>query len=134
MRRPSARRVAWLLTRVEAALTGAGFSLVTKLQDICSDIAASRELALRLADMLRNRRSDQLDAWLAEATLAAAPRDLHRFAIGLQFDFAAVKAAFELPWSNGQTEGHIHRLKALKRQMYGRAAFDLLRIRMLNAG
>ena len=43
------------------------------------------------------------------------------------------KAALELPWSNGQTEGQIHRLKMLKRQMYGRAHLDLLRLRLLYA-
>ena len=43
------------------------------------------------------------------------------------------KAALELPWSNGQTEGQVNRLKMLKRQMYGRANLDLLRIRLLYA-
>lgn len=56
---------------------------------------------------------------------------LIRFAYGLRKDFQAVLAAVETPWSNGQTEGQINRLKAIKRQMYGRAGFQLLRARVL---
>lgn len=55
------------------------------------------------------------------------------FGEGLQRDYAAVSAALELPWSSGQAEGQINRLKTLKRQMYGRAGFELLRARVLRA-
>src|SRR4029079_16043517 len=61
-------------------------------------------------------------------------RELSGFAEGLKQDEAAVQAALSLEWSNGQTEGQINRLKTLKRQMYGRAGFDLLRRRFLQAG
>ena len=54
-----------------------------------------------------------------------------RFAASLKQDYVAVRFAFELPWSNGHTEGQVHRLKLLKRQMYSRARLDLLRLRML---
>lgn len=57
--------------------------------------------------------------------------DLRHFAIGLERDYAAVEAALRFAWSNGPTEGHVHRLKLIKRQMYGRANFDLLRLRVL---
>jgi transposase len=56
---------------------------------------------------------------------------LVRFAQSLEQDLEAVRAALELPWSNGQTEGQINRLKAIKRQMYGRAGFELLRARVM---
>ena len=58
---------------------------------------------------------------------------LETFATGLQQEAAAVGPALTLPWSSGQTEGHIARLKLIKRQMYGRANFDLLRRRVLLA-
>ncbi len=58
---------------------------------------------------------------------------LHHFAVQLQRDEAAVRAALTLPWSTGPVEGQIHRLKLIKRQMYGRAKLDLLRIRVLHA-
>jgi transposase len=54
------------------------------------------------------------------------------FAVHLKRDRAAVEAALTLPWSQGQTEGQINRLKLLKRQMYGRANIDLLRLRVLH--
>ena len=59
--------------------------------------------------------------------------ELKSFAIGIRQDYAAVEAALSLAWSNGQTEGQITRLKYLKRQMYGRASFELLRARVLHA-
>lgn len=59
-------------------------------------------------------------------------KELRSFANGLQKDFFAVKEATASLWSNGQTEGQVNRLKLLKRQMYGRANFDLLKARVLN--
>lgn len=56
---------------------------------------------------------------------------LENFTASLVQDYTVVRAALELPWSNGQTEGQVHRLKLLKRQMYGRAKLDLLRLRVL---
>jgi transposase len=133
MRRPSGRRVAWLLTRNSADLSGVESAMIENLMAACPALAIARKLAVRFVDMVKNRQADALDPWIAEATASSSPRDLQGFARGLQADLAAVRAALALPWSNGQTEGHIHRLKALKRQMYGRAGFDLLRIRVLNA-
>lgn len=60
-----------------------------------------------------------------------SPPEFQRFAKGIDRDLDAVKAAFTSPWSNGQTKGHVNRLKLVKRQMYGRANFDLLRKRFL---
>ena len=60
-------------------------------------------------------------------------QSLEAFAAGLQQDVASVRAALTTRWSNGQTEGHVNKLKLLKRQMYGRAKFDLLRRRLLLA-
>ncbi len=57
---------------------------------------------------------------------------MRRFAASLRADLSAVRAAFVSPWSNGQVEGQINRLKFLKRQMYGRAKLDLLRLRVLH--
>jgi len=71
-------------------------------------------------------------AWLAEAR-ACGVGTVETFVAGLEQDGAAVRAALTLPWSNGQAEGQINRLKLLKRQSYGRASFDLLRRRVLMA-
>jgi transposase len=92
-------------------------------------LAWVHDLAVRFASMVRERKSEDLDGWLAEAAVS----ELKSFANGLDQDKAAVEAALSLPWSNGQTEGQITRLKLIKRQMYGRAKFDLLRARVLQA-
>ena len=82
--------------------------------------------------MVRERKSDQLDGWLEQACASPLP-ELHRFALGLRAEYGAVRAALTEAWSTGQVEGQITRLKYLKRQMYGRAKIDLLRLRVLHA-
>lgn len=91
------------------------------------------ELAEEFATMVRERRGQSLDAWLTRvADVECAP--LRRFANGLRRDLDAVQAGLTEPWSNGQTEGQVHRLKLLKRQMYGRAGFAVLRRRVVHSG
>jgi transposase len=82
--------------------------------------------------MIREKRMGELDGWL-DACDRCGVGPLVSFGIGLRRDYAAVRAALEEPWSGGQAEGQINRLKTLKRQMYGRAGFDLLRRRVLCA-
>jgi transposase len=77
--------------------------------------------------MIRERDAQAWPEWLRSAKATA----LARFAASLCNDEAAVLAAMSLPWSNGQVEGQVHRLKLIKRQMYGRAKFDLLRLRVV---
>ena len=81
---------------------------------------------------MRERRGDALAAWITEAT-ASRLETLARFAQGLQEDLTAIATGLTLPWSNGPVEGHITRLKLLKRQSYGRAGVGLLRQRMMQA-
>ncbi len=87
-------------------------------------------LTQRFSRMVRERMGDKLDDWLAEAS-ASGIAQLVNFAKGLQRDYGAVKAGLTLEWSNGQAEAQIHRLKLLKRAMYGQAGFALLRKRVL---
>ena len=81
---------------------------------------------------MRDRAPDRLDPWLTHAADGTVQR-LRRFAKRLSADYDAVRAALTLAWSNGPVEGQISRLKALKRQMYGRANLDLLERRFLLA-
>ena len=91
-------------------------------------------------EMVREKRSENLDTWLNEAQ-ASGVTTLRTFAKGMKLDYTAVRAALESPWSNGQIgpskartiKGQGNRLKMIKRQMYGRANFDLLRQRVLFA-
>ena len=80
--------------------------------------------------MVKQRRARQLDPWLLRVGQSPST-DLRGFASGIKRDYDAVKAALSFPWSQGQVEGQITRLKLLKRQMYGRARFELLRSRVL---
>jgi transposase len=76
-------------------------------------------------------RPADVPGWLLQAEPSGVP-ELRGFARGLRQDEEAVLAAFRLPWSQGQVEGQINRLKALKRSRYGRASLDLLSIRFLS--
>jgi transposase len=80
--------------------------------------------------MVKQRLVEQLDPWLERCEMVnVAP--VHNFALSLRQDYAAVRAALDTHWSNGQTEGQVNRLKCIKRQMYGRASFDLLRLKVI---
>ncbi len=93
-------------------------------------VAEAYALGQRFADMVRKRQSELLLPWLADVGESRIS-PLMGFAKGIKQDLAAVTNALSLPWSNGQTEGQVNRLKLIKRQMYGRANFDLLRKRVL---
>ena len=80
--------------------------------------------------MLRWRNANKLRTWI-EAATASHFRFLAQFANTLRRDLKAVELSITTPWSNGPIEGHINRLKAIKRQMYGRAGFELLKARVL---
>jgi transposase len=89
-----------------------------------------RRLAMRFKGILHGRKADPLPAWIDDA-IETDPAPIVRFARTLNRDIEAVRNAIEMPWSNGQAEGQINRLKTLKRAMYGRAGPNLLRARML---
>ena len=104
--------------------------LVERMRQLNPEIDAAIELTQAFAAMIRQRQPDALDGWLEQAAQSdSAP--LRAFAAGIRRDYPAVKAALTVAWSNGQVEGQVNRLKFIKRQMYGRANFDLLRQRVL---
>jgi transposase len=82
--------------------------------------------------MMRKLEGERLDAWLTQVQESGLP-ELQSFAQGVERDEAPVQAGLTLPINNGPGEGHIKRLKLIKRSMYGRAQFDLLRLRVLQA-
>ena len=96
------------------------------------DLAAGHSLLQRFRRLVAERDLDRLDPWLADARASGLAR-FEAFANGLAADRAAVDAAFIEPWSTGPVEGHVHRVKLLKRAGYGRAKLDLLRRRVLAA-
>ena len=106
--------------------------MLGQIQAQNSALAKAIELSQDFAKLLRQRQPEKLDSWLERAAQSAL-KAFERFAAGLREDYKAVKAGMTLPWSNGPVEGHINRLKMLKRQMFGRANIDLLRLRVLYA-
>jgi transposase len=128
--RLSVTEATWLLLHQEGQLNDHQRQLRDMLCQISPDIERGRQLAQSFCQILRERKADELDQWLVEAEESAIG-SLKNFATGLRRDYDAVKAAATYEWSNGQTEGQINRLKCIKRQMYGRAKFDLLRKRVL---
>jgi transposase len=132
--RPSSNRIAWLLMYPPSDPDNKNQMLLERIRADCPTLAAAADLATQFVSLLKERNASALDVWVDRARSESSAPDLRRFAEGLKADWAAVKAAFSLPWSNGQTEGHVNRLKLIKRQMFGRAKFDLLRLRFLNAG
>lgn len=93
-------------------------------------LAQAQMLSLKFCRLVRERAVGGFASWL-ETVCACEIAELKGFAKGLVQDRAAVEAALSSPWSNGQVEGQVNRLKNLKRQMYGRAGFDLLKARVL---
>jgi transposase len=132
--RPSSRRVSWWLLTEPAELEAEERALLRAVWDRCAELKTSAELAREFAGMVRRRQAGDWEDWLRKAQAPGVARELHGFAEGLKQDEAAVRAALSLEWSNGQVEGQINRLKLIKRQMFGRAGFDLLRRRFLRAG
>jgi transposase len=107
--------------------------VLTHIGDGQPKLTTTINLAREFAAIVRQRQVKKLDTWLEQASKSEYPVWRH-FAAGLKKDYAAVHAALTFHWSNGPTEGHINRLKCLKRQMYGRAKDDLLRKRLLWQG
>jgi transposase len=131
---PSPRRVSWLLLGGVSAVTAQDERFVEVLCRQDEEIRQAAELAKQLAGMVRREREAALEGWLVRAGANGMPSELRGFAAALRQDQAAVEAALHEPWSNGAVEGSINRLKLIKRQMFGRAKFDLLRQRVLLAG
>jgi transposase len=128
----TARRATWLVLRRPETQGEDDATQIAQLKAQHPGLAAAVVLAQDFAQLVRERQPDHLDPWLARA--AESPLvPFQRFAKGLRDDYEAVKAGVTLSWSTGPVEGHINRLKMLKRQMFGRASLDLLQRRFVLA-
>ena len=124
------RHAAILVTRPPDKMTEEQGRLFDRLGAQCPEVFDLRRIALTFRDALTANDSTSLRQWM-ERTKRCEFGPLVRFAYGLQKDISAVAAAVDTPWSTGQVEGQVNRLKMIKREMYGRAGFDLLRARVL---
>ena len=126
----SPSRASWLLVSEEDELTEEDKQALERMKQADEEVAEAHDLGQRFTEMVRERQHESLLPWLEDVARSKISA-LTGFANGIKQDLAAVTNALSLPWSNGQTEGQVNRLKLIKRQMYGRANFDLLRRRVL---
>jgi len=139
---PTSRELAWLLVQPLSALDAAAAAVVAHVErdaiaGAVADLARRFTVLVRASGVGRTAAEGrdaiaEFGAWIMEAKACGASA-IASFASGLETDATAVRAALTEPWSSGQAEGQINRLKLIKRQSYGRAGLDLLRRRMLLA-
>jgi transposase len=129
---PGPQNLCWLLLRRRSELDDAERAVLTQLCRRSSELGASRRLAQRFLVLVRERRGTQLEQWVADVQTTGPP-ELRGFSRNLHRDWLAVHAGLTVRWSSGPVEGNVNRVKLIKRQMFGRAKFDLLRKRVLLA-
>jgi len=123
------RHVAHLLTKPASDLSAEQQREVDWLCQSFPDLATAYRLAQEFGKMVRERLPDQFMEWLEKA-LASGLTDFRNFATSLAKDQDAVLAGLTISWSSGPVEGHVNRLKLIKRDMFGRGKLDLLKKRL----
>jgi transposase len=122
---PSSRTITGWIMRPAENLNEDDTTAIKDACTRCADIAAITELAHGFTQLVRQRQGTQLEDWITKAC-AGPIAEIRGFANGLRKDFDAVKAGLTLARSSGAVEGAVNRVKMVKRQMFGRANFDLL--------
>jgi transposase len=133
-KRPDRRQlsVRWLCIRPPESLDDTERRVLAGVLSQDPQLASGYSLVQRFRQLVDGRQVDALETWLTDAEQSDLP-SFRSLAHGIRRDRQAVDAAFILPWSNGTVEGHVNRLKLIKRQGYGRAKTDLLRRRVVTA-
>ncbi|ATL66790.1 ISL3 family transposase [Nocardia terpenica] len=127
---PTVRKVvAWIMTN-PATLAAEHRTSLDAILAVSPELAALTGHVRAFADIMGQRRGQDLERWMATVDADDQPA-LHSFVRGLRSDQDAVTAGLTMSWSSGTVEGHVNRIKMLKRQMFGRAKTDLLRKRIL---
>ena len=125
------QQATWLFFRKPADLDETEHKNLEQLRQAHPRLEKAFQLVSAFLQMLRERTGQQLEPWLKDVAESGLS-EFEPFLTGIQRDKDAVLAGLSLPWSNGPTEGQVNRLKLIKRSMYGRAKFDLLRLRVLH--
>lgn len=134
LNRPGSHRLSWLLIKDDIARDAGDAALLVELLRSCEPIRVATDLVRSFGAAVRERDLPALTAWHKQASDPGSTQEMNGFAESLSRSWPEVKAAVEHNWSNGRTEGHVNRLKLIKRKMYGRAKLDLLRIRVTGSG
>jgi transposase len=122
----------WLFVRDPCTLDAAEQEDLAAFRQASPTLETTYLLVQDFLQMLRQREGARLDTWLAQVSAIPLP-ELHSFAQGVEQDKEAVRAGLTLPINHAQTEGQVTKIKLIKRIMYGRATFPLLRQRVLHA-
>ncbi|MGQ4418540.1 transposase [Streptomyces sp. SAS_269] len=122
----------WLLTHPDALVESHRIQLKAMLAN-CPELDVLAKHVRTFAHMITDLQGDQLPEWIESARAVTGLPSLSRFAHHLERDLDAVVAGLSQPWNSGVVEGHVNRIKMLKRQIFGRAGFELLRKRVLLA-
>jgi transposase len=128
----SATQAAFLMIKEQADLAERDVRIIEHLTHFDTELFTLYELSQQFVGMVRQRQPHKLESWLL-AVEQGATEELKSFASGIRQDRQAVEAGLREEWSQGQVEGQVNRLKTVKRDMYGRASFELLRARVLLA-
>ena len=129
---PSPRQLSFDWVRRPEKRTVEAQTRLDAIRAVISDLTIALDLADEFVALIRKRSDGTLKEWLSRAEASPCP-EIRRFAAGICGDESAVNAAATTGWSNGPVEGQVNRLKTIKRQMYGRAGFALLKARVVNA-
>jgi transposase len=129
--RMSATRASWLFVSQAGKLDAKQKPHVKQIRAGHPDLERAYQLSQEFVMMLAERREADLDSWLTQAERSGL-LEFKKMAKGIRLDYAAVKAALSSEWSNGQVEAQVNCLKLQKRIVFGRANFDLLRLRVLS--
>src|SRR5512135_1238434 len=127
----SPRALRWLLARKRDDLDQEEQARLDQLLHLSPEVQTVYALLQAFLKMVRQRKHQELRSWMEQAIRSTIP-ELKSFVVGIERDYDAVHAALRLSWSQGMTEGKVNKLKTLKRAMYGRAGFALLRQRLLH--
>jgi transposase len=129
-RRMSSTCASFLFVKRPEKLDGKQRKYVEQIREAHPDLEMAYQLSHEFVMMLAEQRGADLDAWLIQAKRSGLP-EFKTMVNGIRLDYVAVKAAFSSTWSNGQVEAQVNCLKVQKRIVFGRANFDLLRLRVL---
>jgi transposase len=125
-----AKQAVWLYIRSPDELNTKEQEQVAFIRQVHPTLETAYQLVQAFVKMARERAGTDLEVWLKQVR-SSTIAELIQFGKGIERDLASVQSALTLPYSNGVVEGHVHRLKLIKRQGYGRASFSLLRQRIL---
>lgn len=128
---PSARQLSFDWVRRSEKRSAEAQARLDAIRRASLDLTRALDLADEFTALIRKQSTGTLQEWLSRAGVSSCP-EIRNFAEGIRRDESAVNAAVTTRWSNGPVEGHVNRLKTIKRQMYGRAGFVLLKARVVN--